>query len=100
MTATELRETTEDLMPLLRHIHTPWTLSREVIEVVRPTRRRSTPPVNLEAAGLELRCARTLCAIVSDVTLAINGVEVGAHRHSRTSVLCGLTLMLIPSRLV
>ncbi|MDV2423882.1 hypothetical protein RAE13_05585 [Corynebacterium curieae] len=82
MTASELRDTTEDLMLLLRHIHTPWTPSREAIEVVQPTRRRSTPPVNLDAADLELRCARTLRAIVSDVTLAISGVGADTRRHS------------------
>ena len=69
-------------MLLLRHVHTPWTPSREAIEVVQPTRRHSTPPVNLDAADLELRCARTLRAIVSDITLAINGVRADTTHHS------------------
>ena len=78
-------------MLLLRHVHTPWKPSREAIEVVQPTRRRSTPPVNLDAADLELRCARTLRAIVSDVTLAISGVGTDTNRFSAQKCLMWLS---------
>ena len=77
-------------MLLVRHVHTPWKPSREAIEVVQPTRRRSTPPVNLDAADLELRCARTLRAIVSDVTLAISGVGTDTNRLSAQKCLMWL----------
>lgn len=69
-------------MLLLRHVDNPWKPSREAIEVVQPTRRRSTPPVNLDAADLELRCARTLRAIVSDVFMVVKGVRADTSRYS------------------
>ena len=78
-------------MLLLRHVHNPWKPTREAIEVVQPTRRRSTPPVNLDAADLELRCARTLRAIVSDVTLAISGVGTDTNRFSAQKCLMWLS---------
>ena len=77
-------------MLLLRHVHTPWKPTREAIEVVQPTRRRSTPPVNLDAADLELRCARTLRAIVSDVFMAVKGVRPDTSRFSAQKCLMWL----------